>query len=323
VNTWAGGLRAAEPRPGGRLLGIGAAQPDSVTTSADLGAPFGKDADWIRQRTGIHSVRRMDPADELTGLGDRAATQALAAADVTEADVDLVLTVSCSETNPHRLLSPHLVAQAARAQINAACSGFCYALGAADSHIRAGHAEHVLIVAAERMSGLLDHTDLGTSIIFGDGAGAAVVGPAPPGPPAIGPTVSGSDGAQPNLIHCDPGANGTLRMAGRDVFRWAIENTPTLAREACRRAGVEVSDIEVFIPHQANLRIIDALTGSLGLEHAVVATAITASGNTSGASIPIALARLAERRLVQTGQLALMVGFGAGLSYAAQVVVLP
>ncbi len=323
MSAWTGALLAAEPRTGARLLGVGAAQPNSVITGAALGAPFGKSAEWIRQRTGIHSVRRMDPADALTELGDRATIQALAAADIAEAGIDLVLTVSCSETAPHRVLSPHLVPRAARAQINAACSGFSYALGAADNLIRTGNAEHILIVAAERMSGLLDETDLGTSIIFGDGAGAAVVGPAPPGPSAIGPTVTGSDGAQLDLIHCDPDANGTLRMAGREVFRWAIEHTPTFAREACRRAGVELSDIDVFVPHQANLRIIDALTGSLGLEHAVVATDITASGNTSGASIPIALADLIERRLVQTGQLALLVGFGAGLSYAAQVVVLP
>ncbi len=323
MSTWTGSLRAAEPRTGGRLLGVGAAQPSSIVTGAALGAPFGKSAEWIRQRTGIDSVRRMDSQDRLAQLGDRAATQAVAAANLAEADVDLVLTVSCSETNPHRLLSPHLFPRAARAQINAACSGFCYALGAADTLIRTGRAEHVVIVAAERMSGLLDHTDLGTSIIFGDGAGAAVIGPAPPGPSPIGPTVTGSDGAQLDLIHCAPDAGGGLRMAGREVFRWAIKNTPILAREACHRAGVELTDIEVFIPHQANLRIIDALTNSLGLEHALVATDITTSGNTSGASIPIALADLIERRLVHTGQLALLVGFGAGLSYAAQVVVLP
>jgi 3-oxoacyl-[acyl-carrier-protein] synthase-3 len=311
---------------GSRLMGFGAAQPEGVLTGAGLGAPFAKSAEWVRVRTGIESVRRIRQPQELAELAGRAAVQALDAAGVRGLDIDLVLSVSCSDdptSGGQELLGRDIAPRAASARINAACSGFCYALGAADALIRTGAARHVLVVAAEHMSRLLDDADLDTSIIFGDGVGAAVVGPAATGRSGIGPTVSGSDGAQHELISCDLEPPTFLRMAGRQVFRWAIEETPALAREACRRAGVALSDIDVFVPHQANLRIIHALTTALGLDHAVVATDVSVSGNTSGASIPIALTRLVEQRLVASGQLALLLGFGAGLSYAAQVVELP
>ncbi|MGH8859654.1 MAG: 3-oxoacyl-[acyl-carrier-protein] synthase III C-terminal domain-containing protein, partial [Jatrophihabitantaceae bacterium] len=189
--------------------------------------------------------------------------------------------------------------------------------------IRTCAARHVLVVAGEQMSRLIDPADLGTSIIFGDGAGAAVVGPASAGRTGIGPIVSGSDGSQAGLIACDSAAPGFLRMAGQHVFRWAVEHMPGVAREACRRAGVALSDIDVFVPHQANLRIIDAVARTLGLDNALVADDVTVSGNTSAASIPIALTRLIERRRVRSGHLALLLGFGAGLAYAGQVVELP
>jgi 3-oxoacyl-[acyl-carrier-protein] synthase-3 len=205
--------------------------------------------------------------------------------------------------------------------INSACSGFSFALSCADNTIRAGMANRVLVVAAEEMSSLLDPHDLGTSIIFGDGAGAAVIGAAPVDSHGIGPIVCGSDGARGDLIACDE--RGLLRMDGREVFRWAIETMPDVAREACFRADVKVEDIEVFAPHQANVRIIDAVASKLGLTNIVVARDITESGNTSAASIPIALTRLIENNPTLSGRLALLLGFGAGLAYAGQVVRLP
>jgi 3-oxoacyl-[acyl-carrier-protein] synthase-3 len=205
--------------------------------------------------------------------------------------------------------------------INAACSGFCFATNSADSFIRSGMARRVLIVAVEQMSALLDPEDLGTSIIFGDGAGAAVLGPATGHEVAIGPLVWGSDGARGDLIACDP--DGLLRMAGREVFRWAVESMPGVALAACERAGVDIGDIEVFVPHQANARIIDAIAARLGLTDVVIARDISGSGNTSAASIPIALTRLLEEDVELSGRLALLLGFGAGLAYAGQVVRLP
>jgi 3-oxoacyl-[acyl-carrier-protein] synthase-3 len=171
------------------------------------------------------------------------------------------------------------------------------------------------------MSGLLDPTDLGTSIIFGDGAGAAVLGPTGNHEHGVGPVVWGSDGNGTDLIACD--SDRRLRMAGREVFRWAVESMPPVALDACARAGVDISDIGVFVPHQANAWIIDAITAKLGLTDAVIARDITQSGNTSAASIPIALTRLLEQDASLSGQLALLLGFGAGLSYPGQVVRLP
>lgn len=306
---------------GSELLGFGAAQPTDVVTAAELGAPFGKSAEWVRTRTGIDAVRRTKDPDELAELADRAALDALAAAGLEAADVDLVVAASCAPPEVAAHLGRRSVPRAAWMHVNAACSGFSYALQAADSLIRVGAARHVLVVAGEHMSRMVDATDLGTSVIFGDGAGAAVVGPATRSEAGIGPTVAGSDGARQRLIACD--ADGYLRMAGREVFRWAVESVPGIAREACQRAGVTLADIDVFVPHQANRRIVDAVARDLGLESAVVADDVAVSGNTSAASIPIALTRLVADRRVRPGQLALLVGFGAGLSYAAQVVTLP
>ena len=313
--------------PGARLLGVGAAQPELTWTGDQLGAPFGKDGAWIETRTGIQSLRRIEKPSELTELTQRAARDAIAAAGLEAAQIDLVITASCSAAaGPWDTgsLAKGLAERAAHMQINAACSGFCYALSTAQSLIRAGTAHYVLVVAAEQMSALVDDADLGTSIIFGDGAGAAVVGPCDPGTSTgIGPAVWGSDGEQAQLIDCGPVIGGKLQMAGRQVFRWAVEKMPAIAHEACARAGVALSDIEVFVPHQANARIVEAITKKLGLDHAEVADSVRYAGNTSAASVPIALADLAQQGRSRTGQLALLLGFGAGLSYAGQVVVLP
>jgi 3-oxoacyl-[acyl-carrier-protein] synthase-3 len=313
---------AQDSRIGSELLGFGAAQPADVVTAGELGAPFGKTADWVHTRTGIEALRRTKDPAELVALADRAALDAMAAAGLEPRDVDLVVAASCGPPEAAAAIGRRSAPRAAWMHINAACSGFCYGLQTADNLIRTGAARHVLVVAAEHMSRLVDATDLGTSIIFGDGAGAAIVGPADRDRVGVGPTVAGSDGDRRHLIECD--ASGFLRMAGREVFRWAVESVPPIALEACRRAGVELADIEVFVPHQANLRIVDAVARALQLESAVVvADDIAMSGNTSAASIPMAITRLMERRLVRPGQLTLIVGFGAGLSYAAQVVTLP
>ncbi|HZC70654.1 MAG TPA: beta-ketoacyl-ACP synthase 3 [Jatrophihabitans sp.] len=311
--------------PGSELLGLGAAQPTDVLTGSELGQPFGKSAEWIRARTGITALRRVGAPDELAGLASRAAAEALAAAGLPGDAVDLVIDATCSRPAGLGDSAPFGADQAPRAgrmTINAACSGFCYALQTADNLIRTGSVRHVLVVAAERMSQLLDPDDLGTSIIFGDGAGAAVIGPSESDRPGIGPSVMGSDGSQHGLIQWEAG--GFLRMAGQEVFRWAVEHMPGVARAACRRADLGLGDIDVFVPHQANLRIIDAITRTLALEpRVVVADDVSLSGNTSAASIPIALTGLLETGRARAGQLALLVGFGAGLSYAAQVVRLP
>ncbi len=237
-----------------------------------------------------------------------------------------MITASCSTANGPNdsgSLAEGVAATAPHLHLNSACSGFCYALSTADTFIRAGDAQRVLVIAAEQMTALVEPGDLGTSIIFGDGAGAAVVTSTADGSAGIGPAVWGSDGAQSQLIDCGAIVGGKLKMAGHQVFRWAVDQVPLIAREACARAGVTLRDIDVFVPHQANGRIVSAVAAKLGLEHAVVADDVSVAGNTSAASIPMALAELTRRKAVGAGQLALLVGFGAGLSYAAQVIRLP
>jgi 3-oxoacyl-[acyl-carrier-protein] synthase-3 len=307
---------------GSQLLGFGAAQPARSVSGAELGERFGRTADWIRARTGIDSVRRTGHEDEIERLAVRAARSALTTAGLAARDVDLVLTASCSlDGSASARIASAAAPNAGWMAINAACSGFCFAVGSADSVIRTGMARTVLVVAAEQMSALIDPADLGTSIIFGDGAGAAVLRPADGAAQGVGPVVWGSDGDQSGLIACSP--DGRLRMAGREVFRWAVERMPEIALIACERAGVAISDIAVFVPHQANGRIIDAVAARLGLSAAVVASDIRASGNTSAASIPIAITRVLEQDPSLSGRLALLLGFGAGLAYAGQVVRLP
>jgi 3-oxoacyl-[acyl-carrier-protein] synthase-3 len=311
-----------------RLLGLGAAQPGEKVSGAELGKRFGKDAEWIEVRTGIRSVYRIADAspeaqvDEIFEIGRAAGSMALKRSGLEGADIDLVLTASCSvNVAITSRIASMLAPSAGWAAINSACSGFGYALSSAQSLISTGSARRVLVVAIEHMSSLLDPDDLGTSIIFGDGAGAAVVGCGTTHDVGIGPVVWGSDGERREHIECD--AQGKLVMAGREVFRWAVESVPGIALEACDRAGVHISDIDVFVPHQANVRIIDAVVSKLGLSDATVARDIAESGNTSAASIPIALTRLLANDPTMSGRLGLLVGFGAGMAYAAQVVRLP
>ena len=207
--------------------------------------------------------------------------------------------------------------------LNAACAGFCYALANAADSIRAGTARHVLVIGAEKMSAWIDFTDRSTCIIFADGAGAAVVGPVADGePPGIGPVVWGSAGdLSQNITIAD--RNSSLRQEGQAVFRWATTAMHPIAAQACERAGVAVSDLAAFVPHQANLRIIEAIARKLGVPRERVADDIVHSGNTSSASIPLALSRMTERGDLKPGSPALLLGFGAGLCYAAQVITVP
>jgi 3-oxoacyl-[acyl-carrier-protein] synthase-3 len=311
----------------GRLRGLGLALPATTVSGTELAAPFGRSADWIQARTGIRTLRRLSGTEDLLDLAMVAASSALARGGLDASQLDLVIATSCSNPTGAPPIGSQLVARlGARAgwlDLNSACSGFCYAIGTADAMIRTGTARHVLIVAAERMSALLDPADLGTSIIFGDGAGAALLGPAPTaGTTDIGPIAWGSDGSQAAMIDFDE-SDKYLRMNGQGVFRWAIETVPHLALRACELAGVSTADIDVVVPHQANLRIIESVVQRAGLSHALIATDVIDCGNSSSASIPIALTRLVDGGLATSGQLALLLGFGAGLAWAGQVVRLP
>ena len=313
---------------GAKILAFGGYQPDRVVTNDDLVKIVDTSDEWIRSRVGIES-RRVAAADEtVADMAEAAGAKALAASGLTPAAIDLVIVATCSPEVPlpnvaavvaYRL---GIVAPGAY-DLNAACAGFCYALATASDSIRAGSARHALVIGAEKMTDWLDWNDRSTCIIFADGAGAAVLGPTADGEPAgIGPVVWGSAGEQAEKITI-PSRTGAIRQDGQAVFRWATTALHPVALEACARAGVTPAEISAFIPHQANLRIIEAIARKLGIPRERLADDITHAGNTSSASIPLALSRLAEQGRLQPGTPALLLGFGAGLSYAAQVVTVP
>lgn len=320
-----------------RILGVGGARGERAVTNDEIAGPIDSSDEWIRQRTGIVTRARAAEDTTLIDLAEAASRAALDAAGLVGADIDAVVmsTITHFEQTPAAAptLADRIGANPAPAwDISAACAGYCYGIAQADALVRAGSASHVLVVAAERLSGFVDPTDRSISFLLGDGAGAAVVGASPT--PGIGPTVWGSDGSRAQLVYQthtwsqwrdDPTLGWpTLRQEGPSVYKWATRQVAEIAQEAIAAAGLSPADIDVFIPHQANNRIIDQMVRQLQLpESVVVAHDIVDTGNTSAASIPLATERLYRDGQVTGGELALQIGFGAGLVYAAQVVVLP
>ncbi|WP_236030606.1 beta-ketoacyl-ACP synthase 3 [Paractinoplanes lichenicola] len=301
-------------------MSVASYRPRTEVGNEQVAALIDSSDEWIRRRCGIESRRRAAPDEDVVMMAVAAAAKALAGAGVDPADVSAVLVATMSHRGPATTAAP-LVADAlgatdaAAMDLGAACAGFPYALATADALVRSGAAGYVVLVGAERMTDIIDERDRGTAFLFGDGAGAVVVGPAQTC--EIGPVVWGSDGSGSELLRYDEA--GILRMAGPEVFRWATSVVPDAAGRALDAAGLAAADLAAFVPHQANLRIITSTAKSLGLgPHVRVATDITTNGNTGAASIPQAMAALPDT----TGP-ALLIGFGAGLSYAAQVVTLP
>jgi len=319
-----------------RILGIGGARGENVVPNDDLVGPIDSSDEWIRQRTGIITRRRAGADTDVLDLAEQAARAALDHAGLTGADIDAVIlsTVTYFHQTPAgaAIIADRIGATPAAAfDISAACAGYCYGIGQADALVRAGSARNVLVIGAEKMSEFVDPADRSISFLLGDGAGAVIVGPSDT--PGIGPTVWGSDGSQAQAIRQthswlatrDEGAGWpTLRQEGQSVFKWAVWQMAPVAQKALDAAGVTADDIDAFIPHQANMRIIDQMIKQLKLpETVVVGRDIADTGNTSAASIPLATERLLREGQVSSGALALQIGFGAGLVYAAQVVVLP
>lgn len=321
-------LAARPGSPGSRIVGIGSAQPEHVVSNDDLAQRIETDDEWIRKRVGIANRRIAGPEQSLLDLASEAAGKAIADSGLAPSEIDAVLVATCSL--PHPL--PHAASQVAERvgvrapgayDINGACAGFCYGLAAASDMVRAGSARHVLVIGAEKLSDMVDWDDRATAVIFADGAGAAVVGPAEQ--PEIGPVVWGSAGDLSSVIGTT--ARGHIFQEGQSVFRWATSRIGPIARQAVEAAGLQPSDIDVLVPHQANLRIVEAIARQLRAAGAradlVVADDIVESGNTSSASIPIALDHMRAAGTARKGDLVLLVGFGAGLTYAGQVVVCP
>ena len=319
------GLQVRRGALGARILGVGAERPQRVVTNTELEAHLDTSDEWIRARTGIESRRVAGEHESVVEMATAAGAKALAHAGVQPADIDLVLVATSTLEFAMPQAAPQVAGRlgitAGGFDVGAACAGFCYALGVAADAIRAGTASHVLVIGSERMTDILDPDDRGTVPIFGDGAGAVVVGPTETN--AIGPLISSSDGDRSGLIaRAEHGP--VLAMDGPAVFRWATTSLVPYAKDACEAAGVALSDLAGLVAHQANVRIIDALARSLKLRpDAVIARDIVTSGNTSAASIPMALEALVAQDALPSGGHLLLIGFGSGLTVAAQVVQYP
>jgi 3-oxoacyl-[acyl-carrier-protein] synthase-3 len=328
-------LRSTPLSPGARILGVGAYEPSRVVTNEDLLARLDSSDEWIRQRTGIVERRWATPDETVTVMAAEASRRALAHAGLDAGAVDAIVVSTVTRFVQWPAIASRVAAalgipSVAAFDLSAGCAGFCYALAQADALVRAGTAGHVLVIAADRLSDMTDLADRSTAFLFGDGAGAVVVGPS--AQPGIGPVTWGGDADQADTITqtqewTDALASGTMPyivMAGQKVFKWAMTEITDVTRRAIEAAGLTPADIDLFVPHQANDRITDALLRYLKLpESVVVSRNIRRLGNTSASSIPLGIARLYADGLVRPDAACLMVGFGAGLVYAGQVALLP
>ena len=329
-------LKQTAPVSFSRIYSLGAMRGEVLVSNDDVAGPIDSSDEWIRQRTGIVTRTRAGRDTSLMDLAVGASKEAIEKAGINPSEVSAVIlaTISFPYQTPSgaSLLSELVGAHGAAAyDISAACAGYCYGIAQADSLIRSGAAKYVLVVGAEKLSDFISPTDRSISFLLGDGAGAAIVGPSDH--PGISKTVWGSDGGNwdkvgmtGSILEFRDGKTQwpTLIQEGQSVFRWAVWEMVKVAKEALEQSGLEPEDLAALVPHQANLRIIDEFAKQLGLpESVVVAKDIVETGNTSAASIPLAMHRLLAEGQVKSGGYALQIGFGAGLAYAAQVVELP
>jgi 3-oxoacyl-[acyl-carrier-protein] synthase-3 len=274
---------------------------------------------------GIRTRHIAGPDEPVDELAAHAAAKALAAAGLSPADIDLVLvaTSTAIDRSPNmaaRVANRLGIPQAATMDLNVVCAGFTHALATADHAVRAGGASRVLVIGADKMSEVADWSDRTTCVLVGDGAGAAVVEAADE--PGIGPVLWGSVPEMGNAVRIE-GTPPRFAQEGQSVYRWATTRLPAIARQACERSGLEPAQLAAVVLHQANLRIVEPLAAKIGAVNAVVARDVVESGNTSAASIPLAMSKLVERGEITTGDPVLLFGFGGNLSYAGQVVRCP
>ncbi|MFD9908739.1 beta-ketoacyl-ACP synthase III [Streptomyces sp. NPDC059063] len=332
-------LRAScrqEPRFG-RIIGVGGYRPQRSVDNSEICRSIDSTEEWIETRSGIRRRHFATPEETHAVMGAAAAEKAIAASGVDLLDIDCVIVATTTNLVSLPAVSVEIAGRvgavnAGTFDLNAACAGFCYGVGTASAMIRSGEVDHVLVVGTERLTDLVDPTDRQIAFLLADGAGAAVLGPSEE--PGVGPVVWGADTDQLEAVvmtrswgdyrHDPAGPAPVMRMDGRRVFRWAVEAMVSVARDAMSAAGVSVADLDVFIPHQANMRITEVLAHELGLPARVaVADDIVTAGNTSSASIPLAMEHMLTGGQADSGDIALLMGFGAGLTYAAQVVRMP
>ncbi|WP_345205972.1 ketoacyl-ACP synthase III [Streptomyces lavendulae] len=317
------------------MTGVGAYRPRRVVENLEIAQHFGIDQAWIESRTGIQRRRHAEPDETLVHMAAEAARKALAQARLTASDVDLILLTTTSNVRQIPALAPAVAhelgaVRAGACDIHAACAGFTYGIVQAMGVIAAGCARHVLLVAAERLSDITDPQNRDTAVLFGDGAGAAVISASEV--PGFGPPVWGSDGAAEELFVLRPAVNQLtahdprpfIRMRGRSLTHRFGSLIPPVIQETLNVSRMTWDDVRAFVPHQANLRLIRQWSSALQLPGRVVtATAIIDDGNTSAASIPLAIDTLFSEQAVQSGDLALLFGYGVGITWAAMVARLP
>jgi 3-oxoacyl-[acyl-carrier-protein] synthase-3 len=320
-------LLARQDQPlGSRVSAWGHHQPEVVVNNTDLIEQGLDSADeWIRSRTGVIERRLAAEGETLIDLAEKAARDVLAKSLVGIGDIDLVIFATCTAKTPIPMGAAEIadrlgIHSPGAYDLNAACAGFVYALSAASDAVLAGQARNVLVVGAEKFSDWVDWRDRSTAIIFADGAGAAIVTAG--AEPGIGPITWGSDGSHAQAIRIDTGT-GNIAQDGQTVYRWATSTIGDVALEICRRAEIAPGNLAVFAPHQANLRIIDQIAKRLGADDAIIVRDIVHSGNTSAASIPIGLSKLLATGEVKSNAPMLILGYGAGLSYAGMIVLSP
>jgi beta-ketoacyl-[acyl-carrier-protein] synthase III len=315
------------------ILGLGVHRPARVVTNDEICEVLDSSDEWIQSRSGIRTRRYAAEDESLLDMAAIAAERALEVAGVAAADLGTVIVATSTHVQHTPAAAPVLAdrlgSRAAAFDVSAGCAGFCHALSVASDLVRGGNARYVLVVGVERLSTFMDPTDRGTAFIFADGAGAVVVGAADE--PGIGPVAWGSDGSQSHVItqsmRCDELDDEhplVVQMEGTQVFRWAPFAMADVARDAVTRAGLTLDDLDVFVPHQANLRITETLARNLKLPESVaIARDVQDSGNTSAASVPLAIEAMVRSGEAKAGDTALLIAFGAGLSYAGQVVAIP
>ena len=325
-----------------RILAVGAYRPKRLVPNSEIVDLIDSTDEWIVQRTGIES-RRFAAADEsVISMAQGAAEQALERAKLTADDIDTVIVATI--TYPHQapsaateLITKLGNTKAAAFDISAACAGFCYGVSMAHDFVKAGTSKKVLVVGVEKLTDFVDPTDRATAFIFADGAGAVIIGESDE--VGIGPVVWGADADSRDAIVMNPPwtdmrsatqksiadiAWPNISQQGQTVFRWAVFSMSKAAVKALEVAGLSVNDIDAFIPHQANVRIIETMAKEMKMpESVVIADDIRTNGNTSAASIPLAMDALLLKHPELHGKLALLIGYGAGLVYAGQVVQLP
>jgi 3-oxoacyl-[acyl-carrier-protein] synthase-3 len=314
------------------IVGWGTALPDGRVTNADLEARVDTSDAWIVERTGIRERRVVGPQETTASLAVEAATHAIKRAGLTPSDIDLMIvaTVTPEQPIPHTgaFVGETLGLQCGSFDMNAACAGFVYELVVGASMLQMGY-DHVLIIGAETLSRIIDPEDRTTTVIFGDGAGAAVLAPTHKTPGLLAWDL-GCDGSAAALLELRAGGSRLpasaatvegrehyLKMAGQEVFRRAVRVVVDSAVNTLGRAGVDASEVAWFVPHQANRRIIDAAAHRLGIESERTLVNIDRVGNTSSASIPLALFEAVDDGRVQDGDLVLCSGFGAGMTWAS------